>query len=235
MTQATPSYEIQGKNVSMPVHVRDAGSGNAMFMVPSDAAQKLIPGNAFRVVEVAPGQAQILIGIIDYRDNDLGDYDEVAIIFFVYPKDGSPEDAGTFIYKLPVNQSFTCEAGCAIWGFPKTVEKIELQSTETRVSCRLEMDGEHVLTLSIPRGHSESISGEENVGPTYTYLHGVPHRTTFATGGQTHIEPGGGSVELTLGTHTIAEQLRGLGLPNPAVMSTWTEHMSGRFEQPQKL
>ena len=69
----------------MPVEVRDAGSGNAMFMVPSEAAQKLIPGDAFRVVEVAPGQAQALIGIIDYRDNDLGDYNEVAIIFFVQP------------------------------------------------------------------------------------------------------------------------------------------------------
>ena len=144
MTQATPNYEIQGKDVSMPVHVRDAGSGNAMFMVPSDAAQKLIPGNAFRVVEVAPGQAQILIGIIDYRDNDLGDYDEVAIIFFVYPEDGSPEDAGTFIYKLPVNQSFTCEAGCAIWGFsedrrkdrtPKHRDTRELPTGNGRRAC----------------------------------------------------------------------------------------------------
>ena len=75
----------------MPVVVRDAGSGNAMFLVPADAAQKLIPGDAFRVLEAAPGKTQCLLGMIDYRDNDLGDYDEVAIIFFVYPAGGTPE------------------------------------------------------------------------------------------------------------------------------------------------
>ena len=117
--------------------------------------------------------------IIDYRDNDLGDYDEVAIIFFVTPAGGSPEEAGTFIYKLPVNQSFTCEAGCTIWGFPKTVEKIDLSAHETHVTCRVEMDGEHLLTLSIPRGLQEpgSPAADETVGPTYTYIDGVPHRT----------------------------------------------------------
>ncbi len=42
-------------------------------------------------------------------------------------------------------------------------------------------------------------------------------------------------VELTLGTHAIADQLRELGLPKTALMSTWTEHMTGRFEQPEEL
>ena len=100
-------YDIQGQQVRLPVEVRDASSGNAMYMVDAAAAQALIPGDAFKVVEPAPGQTQLLLGMIDYRDNDLGDYNEVAIILFVYPADGAPEQAGTFIYKLPVNQSFT--------------------------------------------------------------------------------------------------------------------------------
>ena len=54
-------------------------------------------------------------------------------------------------------------------------------------------------------------------------------------GGETIVLAGGGSVELTLGTHAIADQLRGLGLPKAALMSTWTEHMTGRFEEPQKV
>ena len=230
-------YEIQGQNVELPVEVRDASSGNAMYMVEAAAAQALLPGDAFRVVEAAPGQTQLLLGIIDYRDNDLGDYNEVAIIFFVYPTGGSPEQAGTFIYKLPVNQSFTCEAGCTIWGFPKTVDQIDYSYDDASATCRLEMEGQHVFTLSLPRGRPEqgAAPAQDSAGPTYTYINGVPHRTTFTTGGDTLVIPGGEKIELTLGDHPIADELRALGLPKPALMSTWNEHMRGSFGVAEKL
>ena len=181
-----------------------------------------------------------LLGMIDYRDNDLGDYNEVAIIFFVYPSDGSPEDAGTYIYKLPVNQAFTCEAGCTIWGFPKTVDKIDYGYQDDSATCRLEMDGQHVFTLTLPRASSRATAETaapvpDTAGPTYTYISGVPHRTTFTTGGDTIVSPGDTGVELELGSHAIADQLRELGLPKPALMSTWNEHMRGSFAQPEKL
>ena len=232
-----PVYEIQGQQVSLPVEVRDASSGNAMYLVDAAAAQALIPGDAFQVVESAPGQTQLLLGIIDYRDNDLGDYNEVAIIFFVHPRGGSPEQAGTYIYKLPVNQSFTQEAGCTIWGFPKTVDQIDYSYDDAKATCRLEMDGQHVFTLSLPR-HSAAdgaTPSEDTAGPTYTYISGVPHKTTFTTGGDTIVSPGDEGVELSLGDHPIAQELRGLGLPKPALMSTWNEHMHGTFEVPEKL
>ena len=230
-------YQIHGQDVALPVEVRDAGSGNAMFLVAADAAQALLPGDAFRIVEVAPNQAQILIGIIDYRDNDLGDYDEVAVIFFVTPADDPGGEAGTFIAHLPVNQAFTCEAGRVIWGFPKTVEEIAFDYAPDHVVCRLDMAGQHVLTLRLPRGGqaAQAAPEEETVGPTYTYIEGVPHRTTFGTGGRTQVIAGSSGVELTLGQHPLAQQLRSLGLPKPAVMSTWNEHMRGRFEKPLKL
>lgn len=237
MSSAAPTQQtwvIQGQNVSMPVVVRDAGSGNAMFMVPADAAQKLIPGDAFRVLEAAPGQTQCLLGMIDYRDNDLGDYDEAAIIFFVYPATGTPEQAGTYIYKLPVTQDFTREAGFEIWGFPKTVEEIEMSYSDDRARCTLRMDGQLVFSLSIPRGAGPPAEETANLG--YTYIRGEAHRSPTTIGGTgTLISPGPEGVELTLGTHPIADELRSLGLPAPALMSTWTEHMCGTFEAPERL
>jgi hypothetical protein len=230
-----PVYEIQGRRVKLPVEVRDASSGNAMYQVDAAAAQALIPGDAFQVVESAPGQTQLLLGVIDYRDNDLGDYNEVAIIFFVHPRGGSAEQAGTYIYKLPVNQSFTCDAGCTIWGFPKTVDTIDYSYDDAKATCRLEMDGQHVFTLSLPRGSAAGGAAGDTAGPTYTYINGVPHRTTFTTGGDTVVSPGDDGIELSLGSHPIADELRGLGLPKPALMSTWNEHMRGTFEVPEKL
>src|SRR5262245_33247497 len=119
------SYEIQGRTVDLPVVVRDASAGVAFFDVDAAAANRFLPGDAYEVVESSPGTAQLLFALIDYRDNDLGDYLEVGITLFVRPK-GSTDatDDGTFIVHLPVDQSFTCEAGCTIWGFPKTVQQI---------------------------------------------------------------------------------------------------------------
>jgi hypothetical protein len=42
---------------------------------PSTGA--LIPDD-FEIVETSPGRAQLIVAVIDYRDNDLGDDDEVG-------------------------------------------------------------------------------------------------------------------------------------------------------------
>ena len=232
---STDRFEIQGQTVTLPCIVRDAGSGNAIFTVPSEGVQRLIPGDAFEVVEAAPGHTQLILAIIDYRDNDLGDYNEVGIIFTVRPRGAGDDVSGTFIYKLPVDQSFTCEAGCTIWGFPKSVEKIDYDYAGDSATCRLEMDGKHVFTLTIPRG--EGVGSEELETQTYTYIGGVAHETPFKTGGRgMSLNPGGQGVVLELGDHSIAEELRGLGLEGASpVLSTFTENMSGSFGTPRKL
>ncbi|HVO27331.1 MAG TPA: acetoacetate decarboxylase family protein [Candidatus Margulisiibacteriota bacterium] len=229
---APDAYVVQGRTVTMPAVVRDASSGNAVFLVPSAAAQPLV-GDAFEVVEMAPGQTQLILGFVDYRDNDLGDYNEVMMIFVVRPRGKPGEPEGTFIYKLPVNQSFTCEAGRTIWGFPKSVEQIDVDYGDRHVTCKLVMDGQHVFTLTVPRGKADGDTPDMEMA-TYTYLDG-PTVVRFTTGGPTAVAPGGDGVQLTLGTHPLADELRQLGLPAPATMSTWMEHMHGSFGMPRTL
>ena len=111
---------------------RDACSATATWLVSARAAQALLPGPELEIAQVLPGRGLLSIACIDYRDNDLGDYNEVSITFFVRKRGdrkGIPfMGAGidmirgvlpTHIIHLPVNQSFTCEAGQVIWGFPK--------------------------------------------------------------------------------------------------------------------
>jgi hypothetical protein len=155
------------------------------------------------------------------------------IVLMVRPK-GSAGPEGTFIYKLPVNQSFTCEAGCTIWGFPKSVEQIDVDYADDRATCKLTMGGQQVFALTVPRRPADSDEGADMEMTTYTYLDG-PTAVPFSTGGGTAVIPGADGVELTLGSHPIAETLRGLGLPAPAMMSTWMEHMHGTFGAPRKL
>jgi hypothetical protein len=245
MSQPLPSYRIQGREFRLPCVVRDAAAGSATFVVPSAAARRLLPGPDLDVAEVLPGRALCSIAVIDYKDNDLGDYHEVSIALFVRPRGEAPAvpwlgnwadmargRLGVHILHLPVNQSFTCEAGRVIWGYPKTVQQIEFDYSDTSVTCRLVYDGQHALTLTLPRGGKQT--APERAMVTYSYVDGQP-RITRALQGAEGFSLRFGGARLELGCGQIADELRSLGLPRGALMTTWSEHMHGSFGPAEKL
>ncbi len=225
MSETLPTYQIQGREVGFPVVVREASSGAATYLVPSKAARALLPGPEFELVELLPGRGLFVVAIIDYKDNDLGDYNEVSIALFVRPRGERPStpipyvgnwidlvkgNLGVHILHLPVNQAFTCEAGRTIWGYPKTVQEIEFHYAPDRATCKLVVEGRHALTLSVPRGGDKTV--EESQMKTWSYIDGAPHVTRAKQG----VEGMGvkrGGAELTLGTGPIADQLLRLDQP----------------------
>lgn len=244
MTAAALTYEIQGRTVGFPVEVRDATSGAATFLVPSAAAARLIPAE-FEIAELLPGRGVCSLAMIDYKDNDLGDYNEMAVGFMVVPKGERPgiPYLGTLldllrgrlashIIHMPVDQSFTRDAGSMIWGYPKTVQQIDIEMLGDRARARLTYDGEHALTLTVPRGGTRTVADSSMT--TLSLIEGVPHRTTASQ----RIEGMGvrlGGAEVELGTGRIADELRSLGLPKRALMCAWMEHMQASFGPPEKL
>jgi hypothetical protein len=226
----------------MPVEVREASTATATFLVGTAAARALLPGPELVPAEILPGRTLFSIAAIDYRDNDLGDYDEISLAFFVreraaprgLPWLGTALDVlrgrvATYIWKLPVTQSFTRDAGAGIWGFPKTVDVITIADADGRRTARLVMDGRHVLTLVAPATGARTMPDMETL--TYTYVGGRLHATRF-TMGASEVGFALGGAELTLGEHPIAGDLRRLGLPRRALMTTWMGRQHGRFEAP---
>lgn len=237
-----PAYVFQGRPVTMPVVVRDASSAAATYLVSTAAARRLLPSPELEPVELLPGRALFSIAAIDYRDNDLGDYNEVSLAFFVRER-GAPRGipylgtladffrnrVATYIWKLPVNQSFTRDAGYGIWGFPKTVDVIDFRDAGGRRECRLVMDGRHVLTFTANATGTRTLPDAPMV--TYSYVHGTLHRTTFVAG-STEVGFSLGGSSLVLGEHPIANELRALGLPKASLMTVWMGRQHGRFEAP---
>lgn len=244
MTAAPLTYEIQDQTVGFPVEVRDASSGAATFLVPSSAAARLIPAQ-FEIAEVLPGRGICSLAMIDYKDNDLGDYNEIAVGFMVVPTGSRPSipylgtildlvkgALASHITHMPVDQSFTRDAGSLIWGYPKTVQEIDIEYLGDRARARLVYDGQHALTLNLPRGGKRTVA--ESSITTLSLIEGVPYRTLA----QQRLEGMGirlGGAQLELGTGRIADELRSLGLPKRALMSVWMEHMEARFGPPEKL
>jgi len=237
-----PAYVFQGRSVAMPVVVRDASSAAATYLVSTRVARRLLPGPELEPVELLPGRALFSIAAIDYRDNDLGDYNEVSLAFFVRER-GTPRGVpylgtlldcvrnriATYIWKLPVNQSFTRDAGYGIWGFPKTVDVIDFRDVDGRRECRLVMDGRRVLTFTGLASGTRTLPDASMV--TYSYVHGRLHKTTFVAGAS-EVGFALGGAALALGDHPIADDLRALGLPKRPLMTIWMGRQHGRFEAP---
>jgi hypothetical protein len=239
------AVDVQGRRIGFPVTVRDACSGSATWLVNAAAARRLLPAPDLDVVELLPGRALFSLACIDYRDNDLGDYNEVSLALFVREKakprgipwlgtalDFLRSRVSTFIVWLPVAHAFTREAGEKIWGFPKTVETIDFDHAGERARCTLTAGGRNVLSFSMPRGGERSLP--ENAMFTYTRQGGRTMRTRFVTA-SAGVGFHRGGIELTLGDHTMSETLRSLGLPRAPLFGVWMESMRATFEAPERL
>jgi hypothetical protein len=214
--------------VSLPVEVRDARVAAATFLVPADAAQALVAPTGLEVRRLPLGRAACSLAFIDYRDNDLGQYHEVAVAFLVRPHDGS-KGVGAYIHQLPVDGAFTCEAGRTIWGFPKFIADAPISGNEVVLS----EGGQHAFTLRVGR-RPLPLPGREATANAYSFLDGVLRCTPW-TVRPTGVRGGPGGAALTLGDHPMADELRSLGLPKRAVFSSTIERMGASFGPAQVI
>ncbi|MEY2405813.1 MAG: hypothetical protein QOG39_729 [Acidimicrobiaceae bacterium] len=226
--QTTRWGTIQGRPIDFPMEVAELNAATMLFSVASDAAAALLPGSAFEIVETAPGVAQLIISVCDYRQNPWGDYNEVNLGFLARPAGGPDDEIGSFVYRMPVNQAFTCEAGNQVMGFPKTVEEIEIGYAGSMVDVRLASEGRPALALRLPRVAGEQ-APERIAAVSYSYLSGEPYATPLemdmATG---FVDPA--DVVIELGEGPIADELRSLGLPRPPDWCGWGEGLSATFQ-----
>jgi len=213
-----PEYTIQGRTVSIPVEVRNARSWFATFAVPYDATRALIAYSGLVPASPVGGRALCSLAFVDYLDGDLDPYHEVAVAILVRePGSTSRRPAGAFIHQLPVDQTFTRDAGRTMWGFPKFVADIDITvGSRGAASARLIHDGDFVLGLRMGAGVPMPSRG--TALDAFSHCDGVLRRTRWSLHGSgSRGRPGGCRVEL--GDHPIAKELRGLGFPRRALMS----------------
>jgi hypothetical protein len=227
-TASSETFEIQGQTVVLPVEVRDARVAAATFLVPVSAAQALVAPTGLEVRRLPAGRAACSLAFIDYRDNDLGRYHEVAVAFLVRPHDGS-KGVGAYIHQLPVDGAFTCEAGRTIWGFPKFIADAPITGNRVELSH----ESRHILTLDVRR-RPLPMPGREATANAYSFLDGVLRCTPW-TVRPTGVRGGLGGASLVLGDHPVAQELRSLGLPKRAVFSSTIERMGARFGPAQVI
>lgn len=232
------SFEFDGERIAVPVEVRSAKMVAAQYLVDADAAQALIDYSGLRVARQRGGRAVCALSAVQYTDNDLGPYHELAVAFVVEPHDAGPDirpslrRMTTFIHRLPVNQEFTCKVGRGLWGFPKWVTSIDYVESGGYTRCRITEGNAPVLAFDVAPGWIPLPGGEMEMA-CYSWADGVLRRTPWVTRSRRmRARPGGASLQLGDG-HPMADELRALGLPKRALMTTGTPLMSATFGAPE--
>jgi hypothetical protein len=238
------NYTIDGKDISFPVVVSDASMLMNAFLVNAKAAQAMLEGTGFRVVEIFPGKAILQLLAVDYKENDLGNYNEGAIILPVltpgekkpFPLFGAMArmangSLGNFVYRMPVDQEFTTHAGRFIWGFPKWVSRIDIEFDPGAARGTFIDEDELVYSIAAKTGGNTNTK-EQRVASLAirdgrawkTYGTNKSSGLTFSLGGEA---PKIGE------SHPLAKELRTLGLPKKPMFTVSVKSTRMTFGKPE--
>ena len=123
---------------SFPLNFRDVHYLALTYSSTFNAINKYLQGTNLKAGLVFNGKPLIAVGLIEYKDSDLGAYNEVIIAIPVVPKHVksgisnwldlySPlkiRKLGQYIIHIPVTSEKSMLAGRELWGYPKIIRKI---------------------------------------------------------------------------------------------------------------
>ncbi len=264
------SRTVQGKPLLLPARVADASQGWGLYEVAAADAQRVLaerlqrdggagaPTPDFEVVMTRGGRTLLGIFGVEYRDTDLGQYNELGVVMFVRPRGDVAAPPGEYFLELAVNQRFTLDAAREIWHFNKSlIPALTVIHQPGRASflasCAPGSNRPHERTLAVtfPRvgaGRSTNLPFfSYSVGPGATAGR-RQLQSLFVRSGQHEAVQVGGKVALQLGhkdssaclcstpdVACICDTLRGLGLTDDSqvAVSSWTGQMSGELHAPR--
>ena len=150
-----------GRRVKMPVFYYDGTATQAVFAARLGALRRLMPDPRFCPARLAPGLGAVAVTCFEYRDTDIGPYNELAISVVLNEPWFLPNLPGlalvsslrrrqlhAWVHHLPVTTELARAAGVELYNYPKFIAGIDFQESGERRVCRLSEGAEHILTLS---------------------------------------------------------------------------------------
>ena len=230
----TPStHLIQGERVVMPVEIRDASAWAAQFLIPARTARRVLHPVGLEPLLPIPRRAICAVGFVRYVDGDLGPYHEF-LISLMAKRPGRRGSQGAYIHWLPVNQTFTCEAGLSIWGFPKILADIAITPGRTHTDCELCVDDRLVMAIRVGDGLPAPVALGSRSIDAYSYRDGVLRRTPWGMAiSGVRARPGG--ARISWGDHEMTSRLRELEIPQRAFLCTSIGKLQMTFEDAEVI
>lgn len=237
-----------GQPVKVPVFYYDGTATTAIFPARLSRLRNALPDPRMVPARLAPGVGVVGITCFEYRDTDLGPYNELAISIILSEPHFRSNPPGrallsalrrrqfdAWVQHLPVTTEISRAAGVEYYNYPKFLASIDFSEEPGRRSCRLSDGSEHILTLSgrtwptLRPGKLQFFS--------HLWMDRQPQSSEFkikATGMRERLSPS--SAKLTLGgSHPIARELTAMLLSLRPVYYHYLSRFEGILYGPEHL
>ncbi|MDE3175033.1 MAG: acetoacetate decarboxylase family protein [Pseudomonadota bacterium] len=198
-----------GARCSLPIRYFDARCLIATFATERARAREALQRFGLQPAG-DDAEAAVLFGCFEYRDTDLGPYNEVALSLpAVAPGDDEP---ALFVLQLPVTTAETDRIGRALWGYPKFVAGIDISGDSRAFSTHLR-DGAGAAIAAFEGVFAPLSPSPPTDFATYSMLGDRLLRTRIEA--LTPFQQGDGagfSLQVGPSSHPMTQALRALGL-----------------------
>lgn len=154
---------LAGEAAKLPIFYYDGTAQTALFPARLDAVRRLLPDPRFVPARLAPGLGAVGVTCFEYRDTDLGPYNELAITVLLNdPRFASnlpgrallaslhDKQLHAWVHHLPVTTEIARAGGVEFYNYPKFIGSIDFDQDGSRRTCRLGEGDEHILSLDGP-------------------------------------------------------------------------------------
>lgn len=218
--------EFSGK---LPIFYYDNTALHAVYTASTSKIKKYLPHHDMQPVELSPGRCLVGFSAFEYRETDIGPYNEFGISILIswgkksVPLFGVLKSAfkriySAYIWHLPVTTEIAYYGGVEIYGYPKFIADIKFTRKNNRTICTLMDKGEHILTLmgkNLPTKRERIIKYK-----TYPVKDGIPLVANVIVDPIEYAQKFmGNEVTLEIGnSHPICKELREIELSKNPVL-----------------
>lgn len=205
------------RTIFLPVFYYDVMTLSAQFLVPIARIKQLLPSSRLQPLRITPWHCVVSISAFEYRDSDIGPYNEVSIGIPVELDQPSPLFVGTlrklpavpkiYIRHLPVTTEIAYASGVEFAGYPKFLAEIKFERDGESVKCHLHEAGQHILTLTGRTGELSNTS-RSRIHPITVRAGYILRCELVVSERQQWSVQGSGGFRLELGEHPIAQELK---------------------------
>jgi len=209
-----------GYEVTIPTFYYDYSQASVVLVTPLERIRELLPSPRLYPLRLTPRSGVTVIVAYQYRDTDIGPYNEVAIGFPVTVDRNSPvltelrrfqvQGGSVFIWQLPVTIAIARDLGVEAAGYPKFLADIEMGDEAGLATCRVSAGERHILTLRLRHRKPRRRLERTRMWPVTVKSDRLLRGLAVNNIPQAAVAFHGRGVELELGDHPLADGLRHL-------------------------
>ena len=219
VTQVETPWRDQ--TIRLPIFYYDVTTVAAAFLTPLAPVRALLPSPRLQPLRATPWHTVTIITAFEYRDSDIGPYNEVAIAFPITLDRPAPILTGllramaagplAYVHHLPVTTEIAYHAGVDFYNYPKFVAQITFRREGEWLHCHLAEGERTILTLTVRQLPTRPLDRWRFHGITFREER-ILRSEVIVNVHRQAISRNPAHVRLELGDHPIAHELRDLRL-----------------------